>query len=213
MKKLMARFIILVLCAMLGIGVYATDTTTTVPPDTTVEVSTDAEILVTDESTFDDMLEGLMNSSFWTTTGLIAVAVISCVATFRKYFGFIADLISKKADEKTISEALKKASEEMSETFNSKLTQIEGYIGDTASNEKILVTILTIFITNANINPNAKAEVMQYLAGLKDINGRVEEIVETANKIIAEANAAEEKEPTPALDSIVEESESEMVLG
>jgi vacuolar-type H+-ATPase subunit H len=212
MKKLYARFIILVLCAILGVGVYATDTTTTVPPDATIEVSSDAEIVVTDTSTFDAMLEGLMNSSFWTTTGLIATAVIACVATFRKYFGFIADLISKKADEKAISEALKKASEEMSETFNSKLTQIEGYIGDTASNEKILVTILSIFITNANINPNAKAEVMKYLTGLKDVSGRVEEIVETANKIIADANAAEEKEPTPALDSLVED-ESEMILG
>ena len=213
MKKLYARFIILVLCALLGVGVYATDNTTTVPPDATIEVSTDAEIVVTDGSSFDEFLDALMNSTFWTTTGMVAAAVIACIATFRKYFGFISDLISKKADEKAISEALKKASEEMSEAFNGKLSQIEGYIGDTASNEKILITVLTIFMTNANINPNAKAEIMNYLTNVKDISGRIEEIVEKANKIIEEANAAEVKLSTPALDSIVEEETNDMVLG
>lgn len=213
MKKLYARFIILVLCALLGVGVYATDNTTTVPPDTTIEVSTDTEIVVTDDSSFDEFLDGLMNSTFWTTTGMVAAAVIACVATFRKYFGFISDLISKKADEKAISAALKEATENMTKAFNSKLSDIEGRLTDTDSNEKIITTILTIFMTNANINPNAKAEIMKYLTGIKDISGRVEEIVETANKIIEEANAAEVKAPTPALDSIVEEETNDMVLG
>ena len=212
MKKLYARFIILVLCAILGVGVYATDPTT-VPPDTTIEVSTDTEIVVTDDSSFDEFLDGLMNSTFWTTTGMVAAAVIACVATFRKYFGFISDLISKKADEKAISAALKEATENMTKAFNSKLSDIEGRLTDTDSNEKIITTILTIFMTNANINPNAKAEIMKYLTGIKDISGRVEEIVETANKIIEEANAAEVKAPTPALDSIVEEETNDMVLG
>lgn len=205
MKKLISRFLVLLLCAMLGIGVYANESSPVIEGNTT-------EITITDESSFDDLLEGLTNSTFWTTTGMILLAVISCVATFRKRFGFIADLISKKADEKAISAALKQTSTELSEVFNARLADVEVRLKDTDSNEKILITILTIFMTNANINPNAKAEIMQYLAGIKDINASVAEMVETANKIIQEANEAEVKEPTPALDSIVSE-ETEMVLG
>lgn len=215
MKKFIARFLVVMLCAMLGIGVYATDST--VVTDTYIESTTTAsdnsEIIVSDEATFDELIEGLTNSTFWTTTGMVAAAVIACIATFRKYFGFISDLISKKADEKTISAALKQSSTELSEMFNQKLTEIEGHLKDTDSNEKILTTILTIFMTNANINPNAKAEIMQYLTGIKDVNASVAEIVETANKIIREAEEAEVKDPTPALDSIVAEEENKMVLG
>lgn len=210
MKKFIVRFLVLTLCATLGIGVFAAE------PEMSPELPSSevTEITVSDESNFDALIEVLMNSAFWTTTGTVAVAVIACVATFRKYFGFITDLISKKADEKTINNALKQASTEISDIFNRKLTEIELRLGDTDNNEKILTTILTIFMTNANINPNAKAEIMQYLTGIKDINASVAEMVETANKIIQEANEAEVKEPTPALDSIVsEEGENKMVLG
>ena len=213
MKKILARFLVLMLCAMLGVGVYATDPTTVPPPESSVESGT--EIAVTDASSFEGLLEGLTNSTFWTTTGMILTAVVACIATFRKNFGAISDLISDKADAKTISKALKDSSDEISKVFNDKLADIDRRLTETDSNEKILTTILTIFITNANINPNAKAEIMNYLTGIKDLNGKVADIVETANKIIEEANAVEAKVPTPALDSIVSEEESEtpMVLG
>ena len=209
MKKFIARFLVLTLCALLGIGVFATE------PEPSLDLSTGDvnAITITDESDFDAMIDGLMNSTLWTTIGTVAVAVIACVATFRKYFGFITDLISKKADEKTINNALKQASTEISDVFNQKLADIDVRLKDTDNNEKILTTILTIFMTNANINPNAKAEIMQYLTGIKDMNASVAEIVEKANQIIKEANEAEVKEPTPALDSIVaEEDEHKMVL-
>ena len=205
MKKFIVRFLVLTLCTMLGIGVFAAEPSPELPS---------GEIVVTDESSFDDMVEAFTNSTFWTTTGMVLTAVIGCVATFRKSFGVITDLISKKADEKTISAALRQTSTELSEVFNQRLADIDVRLRDTDNNEKILTTILTIFMTNANINPNAKAEIMQYLTGIKDINASVAEIVDTANKIIKEANEAEVKEPTPALDSIVaEEDESKMILG
>ena len=205
MKKILARFLVLMLCAMLGVGVFATDTTTVPPPDSTVEIT------VTDGSTFDALIEGLTNSTFWTTSGMVLIAVVGCIATFRKNFGFITDLISKKADEKTISEALKKSASELTEMFNAKLAEID-------NNEKILTAMLTIFMTNANINPNAKAEILNYLTGIKELNGKVADIVDAANKIIEEANVAEVKALTPALDSIVSEdtegnTDTPMVLG
>ena len=216
MTKLIARFLVLLLAATLGVGVFATDGTTVPPPDSSIESSDTPEIVVTDDSKFDELLEGLTNSTFWTTTGMVLTAVLACIATFRKNFGFITDMISKKADEKSINAALRATSTELSDIFNSKLTEIDVRLNESDSNAKILTTILTIFITNANINPNAKAEIMNYLTGIKDLNGKVADIVDAANKIIEEANNAEAKEPTPALDAIVgegEDTESKMVLG
>ena len=208
MKKIISRFLVLMLCAMLGLGVYATES------DPVVIEGNTTEITVTDESSFTELLEGFTTSTFWTTTGMVLTAVIGCIATFRKNFGSLETLVKNKADAKAISEALKASSTELSATFNNKLTEIETRLNTTDGNEKILITILTIFMTNANINPNAKAEIMQYLSGIKDMNASVAEMVEAANKIIQEANEAELKEPTPALDSIVnEETESKMVLG
>ena len=208
MKKIISRFLVLMLCAMFGLGVYATES------DPVVIEGNTTEITVTDESSFTELLEGFTTSTFWTTTGMVLTAVIGCIATFRKNFGSLETLVKNKADAKAISEALKASSTELSATFNNKLTEIETRLNTTDGNEKILITILTIFMTNANINPNAKAEIMQYLSGIKDMNASVAEMVEAANKIIQEANEAELKEPTPALDSIVnEETESKMVLG
>ena len=215
MKKFIARFLVVLLLTTLGVGVYATDGTTVPPPEISIESTETTEIVVTDDSKFDDLLKGLTNSTFWTTTGTTLLAVVACIETFRKRFSVISEHIANKADAKTINAALKATATELSDVFDSKLSEIDARLKDTDSNEKILTTILTIFITNANINPNAKAEIMQYLAGIKDINGKVADIVDTANKIIEEANNAEGKEPTPALDAIVSEveTESKMVLG
>ena len=169
--------------------------------------------VVAEESKFDELLEGLTNSTFWTTTGMILTAVVACIATFRKNFGAISDILYDKADAKTIKAALKALGTELSDEFNAKLSDIESRLNDTDSNEKILTTILTIFITNANINPNAKAEIMQYLTGIKEMNGKISDIVDAANKIIEEADNAEVKDPTPALDAIISETENKMVLG
>lgn len=202
MKRILSIFFAIIVIAMAFTCVYAEGS------DAVIEDG----IVVDDKATFDDFVKGLTNSTMWTTVGTVLLAVLGCVATIRKNFGFIADLIAKKADEKTINAALKSTSTEISEAFNLKLGEIEHRLSNTDSNEKILVTILTIFMTNANINPNAKAEIMQYLAGIKDINASVAEMVETANEIIAKADKAEIKEPTPALDSIMSETESSMVL-
>lgn len=169
---------------------------------------------VQDESKFDKLLEGLTNSTFWTTMGTVLTAVIGMIALFKKHFGTITTLISGKADTKAINEALKSASAEISAEFSNKLTELETKLSEADDDEKKLMAMFTIFVSNANINPNAKAEIMQYLTGIKDISGKVVDVVDKANKIIADANAAEEKLPTPALDSITgdEDTEGGMVL-
>lgn len=210
MKKLIAKFLILMLCAMLGVGVFATDPTTVPPPDTSV--------VVTDSTNFDALLEGLTNSTFWTTTGTVLLSVIGMLAMFKKHFGNISTLISGKAETSEINKALKGATKEMSEEFCKKISELEAKLAEADNDEKKLMAMFTIFVSNANINPNAKAEIMKYLTGIKDISGKIVDVVETANKMIKEANAVEEKIPTPALNSIVTEdedgdTESKMVLG
>ena len=171
---------------------------------------------VQDESKFDKLLEGLTTSTFWTTMGTVLAAVVGMLAMFKKHFGTITTLISNKADAKAINEALKSASAEISAEFCDKLNALEAKLTEADDDEKKLMAMFTIFVSNANINPNAKAEIMKYLTGIKDVSGKVVDVVEKANKIIADANAAEEKLPTPALDSITgdgdEDAEGGMVL-
>ena len=212
MKKILARFLVLMLCAMLGVGVFATDPTTVPPPDSSVEIA------VTDGSTFEVFLEGLTSSTLWTTVGTVLAAVIGMLAMFKKHFGNISTLISGKADAKEINNALKEATEELSKEFCNRISELEAKLTDADNDEKKLMAMFAIFVANANINPNAKAEIMNYLTGIKDISGKVIDAVETANKIIADANAAEVKASTPALDLIVAEdtegdTETPMVLG
>lgn len=164
-----------------------------------------AEATEVEASNFESMLEKVTNSTFWTTTGTVLAAVVGMLAMLKKHFGTISTLIAGKADTKAINEALKKATTEISSELIGRISELEAKLSEADNDEKKLMAMFTIFVSNANINSNAKAEIMKYLTGIKDISGRVVDVVETANKIITEANAAEEKLPTPALDTIISE--------
>lgn len=164
-----------------------------------------AEATDVEASNFESMLEKVTNSTFWTTTGTVLAAVVGMLAMLKKHFGTISTLIAGKADTKAINEALKKATTEISSEFIGRISELEAKLSEADNDEKKLMAMFTIFVSNANINSNAKAEIMKYLTGIKDISGKIVDVVETANKIITEANAAEEKLPTPALDTIISE--------
>lgn len=206
MKRIISLIIAVIFVMMLGsFAIFA-------------EGSTAPVIEVQDTSRFDEMLEGLTNSTFWTTMGTVLLSVIGMLAMFKKHFGNISTLISGKAETSEINKALKGATEEMSAEFRKKISELEAKLAEADNDEKKLMAMFTIFVSNANINPNAKAEIMKYLTGIKDISGKIVDVVETANKMIEDANAVEEKIPTPALNSIVTEdedgdTESKMVLG
>lgn len=202
MKRILSIFFVIMVIAMAFTCVYAEG------DDAVIEDG----IVVEDKATWDDYLKGVTNSTMWTAVGSVIIGITGMVVAVIKKVNSLSNSTAGKTDIKAINEHLKLTSTELSKIFNSRIDYVESRLNDTDSNEKILITILTIFMTNANINPNAKAEIMQYLAGIKDINASVAEMVETANKIIAEANEVEIKEPTPALDSIMSETESSMVL-
>jgi hypothetical protein len=218
MKKILSLTLVFLIIFMIGAiavfadGELATDINSEALGDS-ISAGSTPTVEVQDNSKFDKMLEGITNSTFWTTMGTVLAAVVGMLAMFKKHFGNISTLISGKADTKAVNSALKDASAEISKDFCDKLDKLEAKLAEADNDEKKLMAMFTIFAANANINPNAKAEIMKYLTGIKDISGKVIDVVETANKIIAEANAAEEQLPTPALDAITEEkSEGGMLL-
>lgn len=208
MKRIFAVLFVILLSMMLGICVFASADESVLLPENATDTEKTSEASVIDETKFDKLLEGLTNSTFWITTLLILAAIVACVATFRKKFGFIITLA------KTIISILKTVFPEQSAHVDLRLNEITNKVRESDENIKALTTLFTLFISNANINPNAKAEIMKYVTGIKDFSGNILDIVEESNRIIDEANDAEEKILTPTLDSIISEKKSEtpMVL-
>ena len=167
----------------------------------------------TAETFYSGWIDKITDSTLWINIGTVALACIAIIGTVASKFKSILDLISKKADSNTVINTVKDSVEEIRASFKEELRNIKEEISVTESNEETLLAILTIFITNAKINANAKAEIMNYITGIKRLEGSVEEIVKKANETIATANEAEEKTPTPALDELAAAQHTYMELG
>jgi hypothetical protein len=158
-------------------------------------------------------IDKITDSTLWINIGTIAIACLGVVGTVASKFKDIASLISKKADASDVAGALKYASSDICDSFKNELSDIKSQLQRSKDNEEMLLTILTLFVTNAKINNTAKAEIMKYLSGIEKISGSVEDIVSKANDVIAKAEASETAIETPALDAIVSESSDYMELG
>lgn len=214
MKRIFALFFVMLFIIALNCFVFAED----VPTNETI---TDTQTSVVGENspeeiiTTDKIKEVITNSTLWVTLGTVLTTVIGCLAVFKRNFTNVATLVSSKADAKTIVNELQKATDNINSSFISELEKIQNKLKDTEDNEKALSTILSIFIMNSNINPNAKAEIMQYISGIKNMADKsIQDVVITATAAIEKANAAEIKKETPALDKITKTStETKMILG
>lgn len=158
---------------------------------------------------YSDWIDSITSSTVWISVASFAVAALGMIAFVRSKFGIVIDLVKRKADASTIGDAVKSAVNDIVDKFTTEMTKTRGELENVRqkldiaeSNEKKLTTILSIFMTNAKINPNARAKIMEYLTGIADISGTVQEIVEKANEEIA-AEKSEEKPQTPALDAIL----------
>ena len=182
-------------------GNEAVDGGTDAVPDTTAE---DAKKF------YSDWIDSITSSTVWISVASFAVAALGMIAFVRSKFGIVIDLVKRKADASTIGDAVKSAVNDIVDKFTTEMAKTRGELENVRqkldvaeSNEKKLTTILSIFMTNAKINPNARAKIMEYLTGIADISGTVQEIVEKANEEIAAAEKQEEKPQTPALDAIL----------
>ena len=201
--------------ALCGVFCFATsENTTEVQTNETSNVTPSTEqnasIVESNSTIADDVIEKLTDSTLWINIGSVALACLGIIATVGNKFKSITSLISKKADSNTVIDTQKKASDEIREEFKSELQRVKSELTDAKNTGNKLFTILTIFITNAKINPAAKAEIMNYITGIKKFDGTPDEIIENANKAIAEAIVTEEKVETPALDKIVKENIMEL---
>jgi hypothetical protein len=212
MKKIL--FVIFCMSLIFALcGVFTFATTENTPPPSSVE-NTGAEdnlSSVPEESeSIETVIDKLTDSTLWINIGTVALACLGIIGTVASKFKVISDLISKKADNNTIVDTLKVSAEDIRKAFNDELEKVREEVKKAKEEEDKIFTILTLFITNAKINPAAKAEIMNYITGIKSLCGDPEEIVKKANEAIAEAIKAEEKPQTPALDAIVKESTMEL---
>ena len=190
--------------------------TASVAATETVDTGIQDEQTVTEgsgeNSYLDSLIDKISTSSFWVTVASFLTAIVAIIAVFKKHFGNISNLIRTKASAEELKTALGDAKTEIAAEYKNSLASIENQIKDEQDNIKKLSVILSIFISNAKINANARAEILQYITEIKDISGTVAEVVEKANRAIEEANAVEEKQPTPVLDEIVKETQTELSL-
>ena len=203
MKKIIFVILtIIVLVFALTASVAATETADTDIQDEQTVTEASGE-----NSYLDSLIDKISTSSFWVTVASFLTAIVSIIAVLKKHFGNISNLIRTKASAEELKTALGDAKTEIAAEYKNSLASIENQIKDEQDNIKKLSVILSIFISNAKINANARAEILQYITEIKDISGTVAEVVEKANRAIEEANAVEEKQPTPVLDEIVKETQ------
>lgn len=156
----------------------------------------------------------ITDSATWTMIGAAIVTVLTTVGTVKSKFDSIASLVRNKADNETVSSAIKDMEKELRKSYtdnhkeiSSAMKRYEDALKNTEANEQRLYAILTLFMTNCKISESAKTEILNILADVKKYEGSISEFVEQAqeaiNKEIAEKEA---KAPeTPTLDQMLEE--------
>lgn len=200
MKKIIALVITIIAILTFTCSVYAEEITETAP-------DINEQITVTEEEE-KGIIDTLMNSTVWASIGSYVAMALSVIIVIYKKFGGVSDLIKSKADNATVLSGVKSVVNDAFSEVQKQLAETKNKLAATEENEKKLATILSLYIMNAKINSNAKAEIMQYVNGIKDINGSISEICDTVAKAIEEADKAEEKIETPALDAVVSEVSS-----
>lgn len=217
-KTFFVLTLITLIFALCCVSVYATnEDTTEVSNGAITEENTDTEASGEQNPGADAFYSGwidkITDSTLWVNIGAVGVACLGIISTVVSKFKNIASLISNKADSNTVIDTVKTSVNDICDSFKMEINRIERELAASKNNEEKLVAMLTIFMTNAKINPNAKAEIMSYLTGIKKLDGNIEEIVAAANANIEASKKAEEKSETPALDLITAEAPTFMELG
>lgn len=165
-------------------------------------------------------IDNISSSTVWISVASFAAAALGMIAFVRSKFGVVIDLVKRKADASTIGNAVKSAVNDIVDKLTMEMQKTRAEVENmrqkldvAESNEKIMTTILSIFMTNAKINPNARAKIMEYLTGIADISGTVQEIVEKANEEITIAEKSEEKPQTLALDAVLADEKKNETIG
>ena len=211
MKRISILFVC-VLCALtLIVPCFAEDAPAT---DVVEEVAVEEAAPVEDSDYWETFKEKITDSATWTMIGAALVTILTTVGTVKSKFDGIASLVRNKADNETVSAAIKDMEKELRKSYNENHKEVsavmkryEEAIKNTEENEQKLYAILTLFMTNCKISESAKAEILNILANVKKYEGSVSEFVEQAqaaiNKQIEEKEAS--APATPTLDEMLNE--------
>lgn len=201
MKKVLTIAIALVIALTFAIGVAAEEITDDINEDVTV---------TEEEKT--GIIETLTNSSLWASLGGTLVMVLGVFAYVGKHFKGLSLKVDGKVDTATLKAEIKEKTSETNSMLQTEVNELKEQLATMQGNEKMLVTAITLFIMNMKFDGIAKAKITELLTGFVDVaNLSIKDVCESVNKAIAEAKAQEEKQSTPALDSII--AEGEIALG
>lgn len=201
MKKVLTIAIALVLTLTFAIGVAAEEITDDINEDVTV---------TEEEKT--GIIETLTSSSLWASLGGTLVMVLGVFAYVGKHFKGLSLKVDGKVDTATLKAEIGEKTNETNALMQKEISALKEQLATMQGNEKMLVTAITLFIMNMKFDGIAKAKITELLTGFVDVaNLSIKDVCESVNKAIEEAKANEEKQSTPALDSII--AEGEIALG
>lgn len=203
MKKILTFTLALIFMFAFALTICADEVVTDEP--VTVAPDINEEITVTEEEQ-KGIIDTLMNSTVWVSIGTYVSLALGILVFIHKKFGSVVAMIKSKADAQTVVNGVNGALKETFAEIEKQLKETQIKLATTEENEKKLTTILCMYIMNDKFNPNAKAEIMKYITGIKEFTGTVAEICEEASQEIARLDEADIKEETPALDQIVNDA-------
>ena len=188
----------------------ATDAPTDIPAEP--EISTPDE----QEKFYDELLDFVTNGANWAKIGGVVLAIVAAVgaivAKLDKFkgildalLGFVKGKATKEETEKIVGDGMAELKKEYDEKYSALLEKYNAQ----AERENEITAVLTVVALQLVKSPYARTEIMGLLSGTKAVAGGVKEIVEAVEEEIEKAEAAEEKTPTPALDSILASTDTE----
>lgn len=218
MKRIFTTFIALALALVLfTVPAFAAETdeivtdTETVVEETVTDTTVEPEISAPSEEErfYDELLDYVTNGANWAKIGGVVLAIIAAVAAISSKLGNvtailngISNLVKGKATKEETEKIVGDNFKELKRDFDKQYAELLEKYNEQAERNTELTAVITVVALQLVKSPYARTEIMNLLSGTKAINGGVKDIVEVVEEEIEKAAAAEEKEPTPALDAI-----------
>ncbi|MBR3680627.1 MAG: hypothetical protein IKL79_01325 [Clostridia bacterium] len=190
--------------------------------DTTESITHPSEITPeSEEKAFTkELVDALTNGANWAKFGGILAAVLGALAVLYKYtsgiknvINGVKDLVAGKASKEDTEKLLKSESEKILSATLSALEDTKKKQEELTEKYNEQTAILTLITLQLVKSPYARTEIMNIITSAKAKGKDVAEIVEVIEAEIKAAEEAEEKMPTPALDSIVASVDTEETDG
>ena len=166
------------------------------------------------EKFYSAWLDKLTDATLWVNLGITLSGILGVIVFIRSKFGSIAGLINTLgtlvkagATKDELKAVVTGAVEGAREAYRAESEAMKKKFEEQLEVNNKLLSVITIFVTNAKINPHAKTEMLNLLTSVTPMLESVEKTVTAANKAISEAEALEESVPTPALDEITAQAE------